>query len=166
MHQMEDAPTATSPLVLVALVLLCLGVSVIGGAITASSVDTWYPTLTLPALTPPARVFAPVWTALYVMMAVAAWRVWGQRRRFAVRPAFVLFGVQLALNLVWTALFFGLRNLGAALAEILVLLAVVAITTVVFFRIDRIAGWLFVPYLGWTAFGAWLMLQVWQLNPG
>ncbi len=161
-----DVPVARSPLILLVLLALCLGVSAIGGAITATSVETWYPTLNKPSFTPPNWVFAPVWTTLYVMMAVAAWRVWGQRRRAAVRPAFVWFGVQLVLNLVWTALFFGLRNLDAALAEILLLLVVVAITTVVFFRIDRVAGCLFIPYLGWTAFGAWLMLQIWQLNRG
>lgn len=163
-REMEDTPTATSPLVLVAIVLLCLGFSAIGGAITAATVDKWSPTLELPALTPPPWVFAPVWTALYVLMAVAAWRVWGQRRRVLVRPVFCLFGAQLLLNLVWTAIFFGYRDLEAALIGIFALLATVAANTVIFFRIDRLAGSLFVPYLGWTAFAAWLMLQVWKLN--
>lgn len=160
-----DAPVARSPLVLLVLLALCLGVSAIGGAITAASVEIWYPTLNKPSFTPPNWIFAPVWTTLYVMMAVAAWRVWGQRRRVGLRWAACWFFGQLALNLMWTVAFFGLRNLSAALFIILLLVFAVAITTIVFLRIDRLAGWLFMPYLGWTAFATLLMASIWYLNP-
>lgn len=163
-HRVADRPAATSPLVLVALVLLCLGVSAIGGAITASGVDSWYPALQLPAVTPRAWVYAPVWTTLCLLMAVATWRVWGQRRRTPVRAPLILFTAQLGLSLVWTVLFSGVHHLGAAFVAIVLLLVIVAVTTIVYLRIDRLAGWLFVPYLGWTAFATWLMWQVWQLN--
>lgn len=164
LRPIEDTPMATSPLVLVALILLCLGVAAIGGAITASSVETWYPALHKPELTPPDWVFAPLWTAIYLIMALVAWRVWGQRRRVKVRIAFGWLAVQLLLNLVWTTLFFGLRSLNGALIAILLLLASAIVTTIIVFRIDRAAGWLMVPYLGWAAFAAWLMVAVWRLN--
>lgn len=146
------------------LLAFCLGVSAIGGAITASSVDTWYPALNKPSFTPPNWIFAPVWTTLYVMMAVAAWRVWGQRRRADIRWASCWFCGQLVLNLMWTVAFFGLRNLSAALFVILLLVFAVVMTTIVFLRIDRLAGWLFVPYLGWVAFATLLMAGIWLLN--
>ena len=158
-------PVSTSPLVLIALIAVCLGVSAIGGGITASSVATWYPTLHKSSLTPPNWVFAPVWTALYILMAVAAWRVWGQRRRYSLKGPLVCFFTQLLLNLLWTVVFFGMRKLDAAMGVIAVLLLAVAITTAVFCRIDRLAGAIFILYLGWTAFATYLMLVIWQLNP-
>ncbi|MFO1152452.1 MAG: TspO/MBR family protein [Rhodospirillales bacterium] len=157
-------PERRSLVVLLAFVAVCLGVSFIGAAITYSSTDTWYPGLLKPAFTPPDWVFAPVWTTLYLMMAVAAWRIWSHGGRPEVAVALACFGVQLTLNLLWTVLFFGLRSPGLALIEIVVLLAAIAVTTVAFFRVDRIAGWLFVPYLAWTLFAAALVLGIWHLN--
>jgi benzodiazapine receptor len=81
-----------------------------------------------------------------------------------VNFALACFGVQLTLNLLWTVLFFGLRSPGAALIEIIVLLVAIVVTTIAFFRVDRVAGWLFVPYLAWTAFAADLVLGIWRLN--
>lgn len=160
----ENASPQASVLVLLAFIFVCLGVSFIGGAITASSVDTWYPALIKPRFTPPDWIFAPVWTTIYLMMAVAAWRVWGQRRRFPFRSALVCFIVQLLLNLAWIALFFGARSIVGGLADISILLLAVAITTGVFFRADRIAGLLMLPYLAWTAFASVLMVELWRLN--
>jgi tryptophan-rich sensory protein len=157
-------PERRSIVVLLAFVAVCLGVSSIGAAITYSSIDTWYPSLAKPALTPPDWVFAPVWTALYLMMAVAAWRIWSHGGRTEVNVALACFGVQLTLNLLWTVLFFGLRSPLAALMEIVVLLVAIGVTTIAFFRVDRLAGWLFVPYLAWTAFAAALVQGIWRLN--
>ena len=165
MIRTDSAPTERrSFVVLLAFVAVCLGVSSIGAAITYSSIDTWYPSLAKPALTPPEWVFAPVWTALYLMMAVAAWRIWSHGGRPEVNVALACFGVQLTLNLLWTVLFFGLRSPAAALIEIIVLLVAIVVTTIAFFRVDRTAGWLFVPYLAWTAFAAVLVLGIWRLN--
>ena len=149
-----------SVVVLLAFVAVCLGVSSIGAAITYSSIDTWYPSLDKPAFTPPDWLFAPVWTTLYLMMAVAAWRIWSHGDRREVNVALACFGVQLTLNLLWTVLFFGLRSPGAALMEIVVLLLAIAVTAATFFRVDRVAGLLFVPYLAWTAFAADLGLEI------
>lgn len=143
---------------------LCLAVSAIGGAATASSVGTWYQTLAKPAFNPPNWIFAPVWTALYFMMAVAGWRVW---RRDGLRRAgwaLSLFALQLVLNLAWSILFFGMRSIGAALIEIVVLLLAILATTAVFWQRDRLAGMLFVPYAGWVAFATVLNAALWRLN--
>jgi tryptophan-rich sensory protein len=143
---------------------VCLGVSAIGGAITATSVDTWYPTLAKPPFNPPDWVFAPVWISLYIMMAVAAWRAWRVSRGSARTAGMVLFAVQLVLNLTWSLLFFGFQQTGAALVEMIVLLAAIVANMTVFARMDRAAGWLFVPYVLWVAYALLLNASIWMLN--
>jgi translocator protein len=143
---------------------LCLAVSAIGGAATASSVGTWYRALAKPPFNPPDWIFAPVWTALYFMMAIAGWRVWRRDGLRKARLALTLFGLQLALNLAWSIVFFGLRSIGAALADIVVLLFAILATTVVFWQRDRVAGMLFIPYAAWVAFATVLNAALWQLN--
>ncbi|MEX0807654.1 MAG: TspO/MBR family protein [Dongiaceae bacterium] len=145
-------------------VLLCLAVSAIGGWFTAGSVDGWYQTLAKPPFNPPDNVFAPVWIALYVSMAIAAWLVWRRAGFLGARRALGLFVIQLALNLLWTIFFFGLRAPGVALVEILFLLAAIAGTIRAFAPIDRTAAWLLVPYLTWVAFAALLNGAIWWLN--
>lgn len=161
----EQHPTTGRDLLgLAVFVVGCLAIGGAGGAITATSVATWYAGLAKPAFSPPDWAFGPVWTALYAMMAVAAWRVWrvpapGRRR------ALGLFAVQLGLNLGWTALFFGLRRVDLAAVEVFALLAAIMATAVAFWRIDRPAGALMVPYGAWVAFAAVLTVAIWRLNP-
>lgn len=149
---------------LVGFLLVCLIVSGIGGLVTASSVGGWYVTLNKPAFNPPDWVFAPVWTILYLLMAVAAWRVWRSTKKAARRAALSVFGAQLALNLLWSIFFFGFQQIGLALIEILLLLSTIALNTVLFWRIERLAGWLFVPYVLWVSYAAALNLALWLLN--
>ena len=145
-------------------VLACFAVSAIGGAVTATSVGTWYRELNKPGFTPPDGVFAPVWTTLYAMMAVAAWRVWRRVGFAGGRNALTLFGVQLAFNLAWSFLFFGFQAIGWAFAEILLLWGLILATIRVFVRIDRAAGLLLVPYLLWVTYAAALTGTIWHLN--
>ena len=145
-----------------AFLVVCLGVSALGGLATASSVGTWYQALHKPAFNPPNWVFAPVWTTLYVMIAVAGWRVW-RLRRFA-GAAMAAYAAQLALNLAWSLLFFGGRLIGVALAEILLLLAAILLNVVIFWRLERVAALLLVPYAAWVAFASALNLALWRLN--
>lgn len=149
----------------VAFLGLCLAASAVGAAATASSVGSWYQTLAKPSFNPPNWVFAPVWSLLFFMMAVAAWRVWRRDGLRGARAALTLFALQLALNMCWSIVFFGLRSIGAALAEIFVLLLAILATTVVFWQRDRIAGMLFIPYAGWVGYAAVLNATLWQLNP-
>lgn len=149
-------------LVLAGFLIICLAVGFGAGFATQSSVESWYLTLNRPSWNPPNWLFAPVWTLLYVMMAVAGWLVWKTGRD--TRPAMTLFFVQLALNFAWSFLFFGARSTGLGLIGIILMLLAVATTTLVFWRITRPAGLLFAPYLAWTGFAAFLNLTIWQLN--
>ena len=149
---------------LLAFIALCLAVAAAGGAVTASSVGTWYAGLAKPSFNPPDWVFGPVWTALYLMMAVAGWRVWRRRGVSGVRPALGVWTLQLVLNLCWSLVFFGARLIGAALVEIAVLFAAIVATALLFWRIDRVAGALLVPYAAWVAFAALLNAALWRLN--
>jgi len=142
----------------------CFGVSGLGAWFTAGSVGTWYPTLAKPSWTPPAWVFAPVWTALYSMMAIAAWLVWRKRGWREAWGALGLFVLQLTLNAAWSPLFFGVRSPAAGLVDIVALWFSVAATFVAFFRISPIAGMLLAPYWAWVSFAAALNAAIWSLN--
>jgi len=145
-------------------VVLWLAVSGLGGWVTSSSVGTWYQTLQKPPFNPPDWVFAPVWTTLYVMMAVAAWRVWRTPPTDARRQALIAFVLQLGLNLAWSFLFFGFREIGWAMVEVTFLLLAIVATGARFWRIDRLAGALFVPYAAWVAYATALNAALWRLN--
>ena len=149
---------------LIVFLTTCLAVSAIGGLATASSVGDWYVTLNKPTFNPPSWVFAPVWTTLYVLMAIAGWRVWRSAGSAARRWPLIVFGTQLALNLLWSFLFFGLQQIGLALLDILLLLIAISVNTVLFWRIDSIAGWFFVSYVLWVVFASVLNLALWLLN--
>jgi benzodiazapine receptor len=149
---------------LFAFIILCLAVSGAGGVITATSVDTWYQALEKPPFNPPDWVFAPVWTALCILMGIAAWRVWRLRTFKAARAAFSVFGVQLCLNLAWSFLFFGLQRIDLALVEIVILLCAIVTNTIMFWRVERLAGLLFVPYAAWVACATILNVSLWLLN--
>lgn len=128
---------------------------------TISQPDAWFNALAKPSFMPPTWLFAPVWSVLYFLMAVAAWRVY---RIEGVRTAIVLWVVQLVVNAAWTPLFFGLHRIGCALADIAVLVVLIIATTIAFFRRDRLAGALLVPYLAWVCFATALTHAIWKLN--
>ena len=139
-------------------------VSGLGGLLTASSIQDWYPGLVKPAFNPPNWIFGPVWSLLYLMMAVAAWRVWRTAGWRGARLALTLYFIQLALNLGWSALFFGMRQPAWALADCVVLLLLIIATGLRFSRHDRVAGMLFLPYAAWVAFAALLNGAIVALN--
>ena len=134
---------------------------------SAASIEAgpFYTALVRPDWAPPAWLFGPVWTAQYALMAIAAWLVWRVGGFREARTALALFLVQLALNALWSWLFFGWRQGGAAFAEILVLLAAIVATVVAFWRIRPLAGALLLPYLAWTLFATALNVAVWRANP-
>lgn len=144
--------------------LVCLGVAGLGGAITSSSVGTWYQEIEKPIFTPPAWVFGPVWTILYVSMAVAAWRVWRKTGLREGRWPLGLFAAQLALNLAWSFIFFGAREPGWALIDLIVLWVLIAMTTSAFWKLDTWAGVLLLPYLVWVSFAGMLNAAIVRLN--
>jgi tryptophan-rich sensory protein len=126
--------------------------------------DEWYRNIKKPSWNPPNWLFAPVWTLLYVLMAVAAWLVW---RQFGFQPAslpLALFLVQLSLNAAWTWLFFGRHRPDLALVEIVVFWALLLATILSFWGLYPLAGALLLPYLAWTSFAAFLNFTIWRLN--
>lgn len=151
-------------LVLLGFIGATLATGALGGWATASSVSTWYPTLAKPAWNPPNWIFGPVWTFLYLLMALAAWRIWQHHEHLERRRALAWFWGQLVLNLAWSFLFFGLRSPALASLEIIALLAALLATLRQFWRIDRFAAVLWLPYVGWVGFATVLTIAVWSLN--
>jgi benzodiazapine receptor len=142
--------------------VVTLAVGAAGSLFTEPNIDGWYAGLVHPAIAPPNWVFAPVWTMLYILMAYAAWRVW---RTTGLRSTEMLaFGVQLALNLAWSAIFFGLHQISAALGEIILLDLAILYTMLLFWRRDRAAGAVMLPYLAWSMFATVLTHAFWKLN--
>jgi tryptophan-rich sensory protein len=157
-----DDPKKAQRRPLYGFLLVTLAVGAVGSLFTTSQIPTWYAGLNRPSIAPPNWVFAPVWTTLYVLMAFAAWRVW---KVAGLRSAAIAaFAVQLALNLAWSAIFFGLHNISGALAEIAVLDVAILITVILFFARDWLAGLMLLPYLAWTLFATLLTYGFWGLN--
>jgi tryptophan-rich sensory protein len=148
-----------------AIVLCTFAAAAIGGLASARAGE-FYAALRLPAWAPPGWLFGPVWTALYVLMAVAAWLVWRVRARRGARHALALYGGQLALNALWPWLFFAWRRGAWSFVEIVLLLVAILATARAFMRVRRRAAALLVPYLLWVAYATALTFAVWRANPG
>jgi len=147
-------------------VVTCLVVGYFSGMVTRSAITTWYPTLIKPSFNPPNWFFAPVWTMLYTMMGVAAGLVWDrmEQEKELVKKALVSFAIQLALNALWSYLFFGLKNPMLAGIEIIILWLMIYETYVKFVKINKTAGYLLIPYLLWVSFASVLNASIWWLN--
>lgn len=173
--------TSRSLLVLVEFLGLCYAVAILGAITTMAAVRSWYPHLVKPSFNPPNWVFAPVWTVLYTLMAVAAWLVWKATRRTtrsrtlslinaddrriaARKDALAVFAIQLTLNLLWTQAFFHLHRLLVSSVVILALWIAIAFTIVLFWRIRTLAGAIMLPYLAWVTFATALNLKLLRLN--
>jgi tryptophan-rich sensory protein len=149
---------------LVVFLVVCFAAAGIGGAVTTPKIGTWYATLVKPSWNPPNWIFGPVWSALYCCMAVAGWLVWREQGFVGAKLPLGLFAVQLALNVLWSCIFFGLETPGFAFVEVLLLWAAIAATMVTFWQRSMIAGLLFVPYLAWVSFASILNFAIWRLN--
>lgn len=154
-----------SLLVLLLALAACSATAGLGAAFTSVSVNDWYQTLRKPAWAPPDAVFGPVWTALYFLMALAAWCYWRRAKWPAGKTGLGIFALQLGLNAAWSGLFFTLRSPGLAFAEILLLWGAIVATIAVFRRTSAVAAVLLVPYLGWVTFAVFLNAALWRLNP-
>ncbi len=124
----------------------------------------WYAELNKPAWNPPNWIFGPVWTTLYLCMAIAAWLIYRRRYAHHADLALSVYGLQLVLNAIWTCLFFGWHRMGLAFAEILLLEALIGVCIVLFWPISRVAALLFVPYFAWVGFAAFLNFTLWRMN--
>lgn len=156
---MSTTSSRRNSLSLVGFIVVTFCAPLLGAGATPGA---WYAALNKPAWNPPAWIFGPAWTVLYSLMAVAAWLVW---KRVGWQRPLMLYFIQLALNAAWSPIFFGAHALGWALAEIVVLWVAILLTWRSFHHFHRPAGWLFLPYLAWVTFAAFLNFTLWQLNP-
>lgn len=152
-------------LALIAFLFLCFFTAWTGAQVSPGIASTeWYDLLNKPDWNPPGWLFGPVWTLLYTAMAVAAWRVWLKVGFSDGKLELSAYFIQLFLNGLWSQLFFSMQNPGLAFAEIILLMAAIIYTSVLFFRVDKIAGWLMVPYILWVAFATVLNGTIWMIN--
>ncbi|MBX3587056.1 MAG: tryptophan-rich sensory protein [Ramlibacter sp.] len=164
MTQRPARSPARQTLGLIGWLAVAFAAAAVGGLASANAGD-FYRDLIRPAWAPPGWLFAPVWSALYALMGISAWLVWRARGFAGARNALLVFMLQLAANALWTWLFFVWRQGGLALAEIVLLWVLIALTIGLFWRVSRLAAMLLLPYLAWVSFASALTLATWQLNP-
>ena len=146
-------------------IVACFAAGGVGSVSTFKVIPTWYAALKKPPKTPPDRAFGPVWTTLYVLMGVSVFFVWRTGLPSDVaRIAFTLFWVQLALNALWSFVFFGLKSIAGGVITIVILWFLILATTVASFRVSTLAGSLLSPYLIWVTIASYLNIGVWWLN--
>lgn len=142
-----------------------LAIGALGSLLTMESVKTWYTTLNKPSFNPPNEIFAPVWSTLYILMGISSYLVWKERKSFTgYNWAVGLYFSQLILNLMWSFLFFYQHQIGLALVEIIILLIAIISTAVVFYKVNKTAGLLFIPYILWVSFASYLTYSIFILN--
>lgn len=148
---------------LIAFLAICLGIAGVAGLVTVANIATWYEALAKPSFTPPNGIFGPVWTVLYILIAISGWMVW-RKIGFSPDRPLMIYGLQLSLNFVWSFVFFGAHLIGLAAINIVLLWLAIVWNTVLFWRVDRVAAALFLPYLAWVSFASALNIAMWQLN--
>lgn len=144
---------------------VCLVASLISSVFAISSIPVWYDTLNKPFFSPPNWLFAPAWTILYILMGTALFFIWKAPKVKKTNEGLMLFGAQLIFNVIWPIAFFGFRSIIGGLLSIVVLLILILMTTVQFYRIDKRAAYLMLPYLLWVCFATLLNISVYLLNP-
>lgn len=148
------------------LLTVCLGVGGLGAVFTTPEISGWYRSLSKPAWNPPDSIFGPVWTTLYVLMAIAAWIVWKPAGFRATIWPLTLFALQLTLNLAWSWIFFNQHQIGWAVVDLVALWLAIVVTLLLFFQRSRLAGGLLAPYLAWVSFAGILNFTIWRMNAG
>lgn len=145
--------------------IIPLSIGAIGGFLTMEYVKTWYITLNKPSFNPPNYLFGPVWSTLYAIMGIASYLVW-KKRNTAKNYSFAasVYFIQLVLNLMWSFLFFYQQQIGLALVEIIILLLAIILNSILFYRINKIAGLLYIPYIMWVSFATLLTYSIYMLN--
>lgn len=151
-------PKIKNPLLLIGSIALCVGAGILGSLFTASAIPFWYATLNKPLFSPPNSVFGPIWTILYILMGISLYLVWVKKK---IPP---VFWIQLTLNVLWSVIFFALKNPTLAFIEILALWIAIYFTIKSFSRVSKTASNLLIPYLLWVTFATLLNLSIVVLN--
>ena len=145
-------------------ILIVFSFGLIGSLFTSPNIVNWYAFINKPSFSPPNWLFAPVWTLLYILMGISAFLIWQKRDNLQTKPALTFYGLQLILNALWSIIFFGMHNPGLALLEIIILWLFILITLIKFYKINKTAGLLFIPYLLWVSFASILNYAIWMIN--
>lgn len=154
-----------NPIKAILFIIGCEAAGIFGTIFTMPSITSWYSTLTKPALNPPNWIFGPVWTTLYALMGISAFLIWQKGfEKKEVKKALAVFLLQLVLNMIWTPVFFGLHNTGVAYGIIVALWISIIWTIIKFYKINRLAAYLLIPYLLWVSFASYLNFSIWTLN--
>jgi len=150
---------------LIVSILVCEGAGVIGSIFTVRAIPTWYTTLKKPAFTPPNQAFGPVWLTLYLLMGIAIFLVWrhGLTESGAL-TAFIIFWVQLVVNILWSVVFFGFKSLVGGVVVIIILWILILATILSFWGVSNLAGGLLLPYIVWVSIASYLNVGIWRLN--
>lgn len=152
-------------LYLIGFIALCEAVGIAGSVFTSDQIETWYrAVLVLPSFTPPNWLFGPVWTTLYALMGYALYTLWYAQKNAARTHALTAFWIQLALNAIWTPVFFGAHALGLAFLIIILMFAAILATMILGYRVKPVVAWLLLPYLLWVGFASTLNGAIWWLN--
>jgi len=151
---------------LIIAILICEGTGILSALISNTSMNPWFATLSKPSWNPPAYLFGPVWTFLYLLMGISLWFIWKSKTETpGKKPALQLFGAQLFLNFWWSIIFFRFHSAAWALLDIICMLFLIVLTVFYFFKISKPAAWLLGPYLAWVSFASVLNYSIWHLNP-
>jgi len=154
-----------NPIAFIINIAIPLAIGALGAFFTASSVNTWYVGLAKPSFNPPNSIFAPVWTTLFILIGIAAYLVWQKRHTIKSFPRTVaIYFIQLVLNLMWSFVFFYTHQIGVAVFECLFLLLMVIVNAITFYKIDKLAGLLYIPYILWVSFATVLTYSIYTLN--
>lgn len=153
-----------NPLALIVCIALPLAVGGTAGFYTVSEIGSWYSTLEKPWFNPPNWIFGPVWTTLYIVMGFSCWRIWNVSAGKARKSALIIYGIQLFLNFWWSILFFHFQQIGLALIEIVLLWISIVMMIVQFYKLDKPAGLLQIPYIMWVSFAGMLTAAIYSLN--
>jgi tryptophan-rich sensory protein len=145
-------------------ILICFIVQIVGSLWTKETVSTWYPTLAKPSWTPPDWIFGPVWSCLYIMIAISGWLIYQAEDSDKRTAALILYGAQLALNFIWSFLFFSLRSPILGLIDIILLCLLISLTIIKAWQVRPLASLLLIPYLIWVMYAASLNAGIWLLN--
>lgn len=146
-------------------IVLCQVAGIIGSLFTFSAIPTWYASLVKPSFNPPSWIFGPVWTILYILMGISFYLILLKNlKKKEIKIAVNLFVWQLIANSLWSIIFFGMKNIQLALIEIVVLLVLIFTTIKKFYKINKVAAYLLIPYLLWTGFATFLTYSIWILN--
>lgn len=151
-------------LALIIAIIIPLAIGGTAALFTVPNIQGWYQGLNKPSFNPPNWIFAPVWNTLYILMGIASYLVWRERKLKNLTPALSLYFIQLVLNFFWSLIFFELHQPGYAFVEVLILWLFIFSTIISFSRINKAAAWLLVPYISWVSFASLLNYEIWRLN--